>query len=65
MRRRHHQFSRLSGRRPQILSLAAKATGQAEVEYYAAMGREFLLLAHRAADVVSVPEAPSFWHKAS
>ena len=41
--------------------LAAKATGQKEVERYAAMGRDYLSLAHRAANVDAVAEVESFW----
>jgi hypothetical protein len=41
--------------------LAANATGQEEVERYAALGREYLMLAHRAATVDTVPQSPSFW----
>lgn len=41
--------------------LAAKAKGQKEVERYAAMGRDYLMLAHRAATVDTVPPTASFW----
>jgi hypothetical protein len=43
-------------------SLAAKASGQKEVERYAALGREYLMLAHHAASIDTVPPAKSFWN---
>ena len=42
--------------------LAAKAATQNEVERYAALGREYLMLAHRAATVTIVPPAANFWN---
>ena len=41
--------------------LAAKAATQTEIERYAALGREYLMLAHRAATVDTVPQVTSFW----
>ncbi len=41
--------------------LAAKAATQAEIERYAALGREYLMLAHRAATVDAVPRVTSVW----
>ena len=41
--------------------LAAKAATQNEIERYAALGREYLMLAHRAASVETVPRLASFW----
>ena len=41
--------------------LAGKAATQNEVERYAALGREYLMLAHRAATVDTVPQVASFW----
>jgi hypothetical protein len=41
--------------------LAGKAKGQKEIEKYAAMGRDYLMLAHRAATVDTIPRPKSFW----
>jgi hypothetical protein len=43
-------------------SLAAKATGQKEIERFAAMGRDYLGLAHQAAKLDTAPRiAPSLF----
>lgn len=41
--------------------LAAKATGMKETERYAAMGRDYLHLAHEAARLSEAPPAVSSW----
>lgn len=42
--------------------LAAKASSQKDVERYATLGREYLMLAHHAASVEAVPPAKGFWN---
>ncbi|MDP2408961.1 MAG: hypothetical protein Q8M26_01615 [Pseudolabrys sp.] len=41
--------------------LAKLATGTREADRFAAMGRDYLQLAHRAAELATVPREQSFW----
>lgn len=41
--------------------LAGKATNGRDIARYAAMGRDYLELAHQAAQIVGTTPKPSFW----
>ena len=41
--------------------LASQAPTGSDIARYAAMGRDYLMLAHQAAKIVAIAPKPSFW----